>query len=241
MLVNSVREFIGGDAELGPEVRLVGATFDHPRAETPFPWDRLDGGRRVYASLGTNVELLGRGFFRTLADALGGLDAQVIVSAPDGILADPPENFVVAPFVPQTALLPQVDAVVSHAGHNTVVEALVWAGRSSYSRWPSTAVQRLPCRGGRRRRSVAATAAHRGPARRCGRARPRRPGLRVGGTQARRRAGCRRRRLAGADALEALADARALPEPLPGSASLPLAAETCARKSAPSRSSGLTS
>lgn len=91
-----------------------------------FPWDRLDPGRRkVLVSLGTLNGPAGHRFFRTVTEALSGLgaDVQVIMVAPPGAVEDRPDLLVLE-HVPQLALLPHLDAVVSHGGHNTVSETL---------------------------------------------------------------------------------------------------------------------
>jgi UDP:flavonoid glycosyltransferase YjiC (YdhE family) len=57
-----------------------------------------------------------------LADRL-----QAIVVAPDGMLDIATSNVLVCPSVPQLELLPKIDAVLCHAGHNTVCETLAHA------------------------------------------------------------------------------------------------------------------
>jgi MGT family glycosyltransferase len=59
---------------------------------------------------------------KTLADL--GADPQAIVVAPPGTIEAPPPHVLVTDHVPQLALLPHLDAVVSHGGHNTVSETL---------------------------------------------------------------------------------------------------------------------
>ncbi len=77
----------------------------------------------MLVSLGSvNVER-GARFFDTLKEALGGLPLQVVLVAPPRF-GPFPDNFLVCPWVPQPAVLPEVDALVSHGGHNTVAEAL---------------------------------------------------------------------------------------------------------------------
>jgi UDP:flavonoid glycosyltransferase YjiC (YdhE family) len=49
---------------------------------------------------------------------------QAIIVAPHGLLDTTASNVLVRPCVPQLELLPQLDAVVCHAGHNTVCETL---------------------------------------------------------------------------------------------------------------------
>jgi MGT family glycosyltransferase len=106
--------------------RFVGPSIaDRPEAAR-FPWDALAPAprRRVFVSLGTVNAEIGAPFYATATRALGDLDAQVILAAPPALVPDPPPNFLVCPRVPQLALLSRVDAVVCHAGHNTVCEAL---------------------------------------------------------------------------------------------------------------------
>jgi MGT family glycosyltransferase len=92
-----------------------------------FPWEWLDPDRRkVLVSLGTLNGPGGERFFRAAMEALAGLgaDLQAIVVAPPGTIEAPPPHVLVTDHVPQLALLPHLDAVVSHGGHNTVSETL---------------------------------------------------------------------------------------------------------------------
>lgn len=92
-----------------------------------FPWEWLDPARRkVLVSLGTLNGPAGERFFRVALEVLADLgdDLQAIVLAPPGMLEDPPPHVLVTEYVPQLTLLPHLDAVVSHGGHNTVSETL---------------------------------------------------------------------------------------------------------------------
>lgn len=117
-LVGDVDRFPGHYHFVGPST--------HARAETAeFPWDWLDPGRpHVLVSLGTVNQTAGGRFFGVAVEALAELPVQGIVVAPPELVASVPDNVVVRPFVPQLALLEQVQAVVTHAGHNTTCEAL---------------------------------------------------------------------------------------------------------------------
>jgi MGT family glycosyltransferase len=76
-------------------------------------------------SLGTINADVGQRFFATVIEALGDQPYQVVLAAPDELIAGPvPDNVLVRPYLPQLALLDRVDAVVSHGGHNTVCETL---------------------------------------------------------------------------------------------------------------------
>jgi MGT family glycosyltransferase len=104
--------------------RFVGPSISDRPETAPFPFEQL---RRpcVLVSMGTvNAEASGR-FYATAIAALGGAPYQVVLVAPGeptGYAA--PENMLVRSYVPQLALLPRVDAVVCHGGHNTTCEAL---------------------------------------------------------------------------------------------------------------------
>ena len=111
-------------------MHLVGPPSPRERRTSDFPWAELDPCRAtVLVSLGTaNVDAGGR-FLREAVTALDGLGGRVqgVVVDPGGTLADVPAGILVRAHVPQLELLARVDAVVSHAGHNTVCEAL-WHG-----------------------------------------------------------------------------------------------------------------
>lgn len=139
------------DGELGPEfihespwlnLYVYPADADYERAHALAPtWHRLESsvratdgswelpdhlrdrpGKLIYLSLGSlgsaDVELMQR-----LVDILGATDHRVIVSK--GPLHEQirlPDNMTGEQFLPQPAVLPQVDLVITHGGNNTVTE-----------------------------------------------------------------------------------------------------------------------
>jgi UDP:flavonoid glycosyltransferase YjiC (YdhE family) len=107
----------------------VGPAFGARARAVDFPWDRLDPGRkRVLVSLGTLNREAGARFYPALVEATRPLAnrLQVVLAAPDRLAGAPAEHVLVREFVPQLALLPHLDAVVTHGGHNTVCEALAF-------------------------------------------------------------------------------------------------------------------
>ena len=107
---------------LQASVRRTGGSWSVPDALADRP------GRLVYLSLGSlgsaDVALMQR-----LVDILGQSEHRVIVSK--GPLADEirlPANAWGAGLLPQPAILPQVDLVITHGGNNTTTEAL-WFGK----------------------------------------------------------------------------------------------------------------
>jgi MGT family glycosyltransferase len=115
---------LGGDRHFPGHFAFVGPALT-ARPDEDFPWPALrPGKRRVLVSLGTVNGDGGARFFDAVVRAAAPLDVQLIVAAPAGVLPDPPPYVLARPHLPQLALLPHVDAVVCHAGHNTVCEAL---------------------------------------------------------------------------------------------------------------------
>jgi MGT family glycosyltransferase len=129
--------------------------FDFPRRELPnvfhyvgsltagrelntdhqFPWDRLDGRRLIFASLGTVADPGNLSVFPRILAACAGLDAQLILAlgkwSDDAereirreSLGEIPANAVVVDFAPQLALLDRAALLITHAGVNTVLESL---------------------------------------------------------------------------------------------------------------------
>lgn len=122
-VVFSTSALVGSPERFPPAYRFVGPALSHRASDASFPWDELRGGPRVLATLGTVNADRGERFFSVLAEALGSLPLQVVVVAPDS-LGPFPANFIARSRIPQLELLPHMNAVVCHAGHNTVCEAL---------------------------------------------------------------------------------------------------------------------
>jgi MGT family glycosyltransferase len=105
---------------LDSSVRETDEPYELPAAVR----DRPDGCALVYLSLGSlgsaDVDLM-----RRLVDVLGRTPHRYIVSkGPQHAEYDLADNMVGAEFLPQTRIVPLVDAVITHGGNNTVTEAL---------------------------------------------------------------------------------------------------------------------
>lgn len=123
-----------GPVELPDRVWLVGPSVAaRPvAADDDFPWEWLDASAlpTVLVSLGTANNDAGARFLNAAAQALGAMAGRVraVLVDPGGLVGGRlPDHLLVRPHVPQLALLERLDAVVCHAGHNTVCEAL-WHG-----------------------------------------------------------------------------------------------------------------
>lgn len=119
-LIGPADNFPGHYVFVGP------AVGSRPRVPAfPGNWLRPDRSH-VLISLGTVNRDAGSRFFATAVEAVTPLAdrLQAIVVAPPELIDTPPDHVLVRKFVPQLELLPSLDAVVSHAGHNTTCEAL---------------------------------------------------------------------------------------------------------------------
>ncbi|MFJ9022089.1 glycosyltransferase [Streptomyces sp. NPDC102259] len=125
---------LAGDGPGG--VRWVGPSITARPSAAAFPWEWLDDGRAtVLVTLGTaNTDVGGR-FLEVCRDVLRERADRV-----QGVIVDPggalepqgdDKDLLILPSVPQLALLERLErgsgAVVCHAGHNSVCEAL-WHG-----------------------------------------------------------------------------------------------------------------
>jgi zeaxanthin glucosyltransferase len=103
------------------------------KQDATFPWDKLDGRPLIFASLGTVNSGAMIWAFRRIATACAGLDAQLVLGlgkwkekdeSPSSKLGPLPGDPIVVDFAPQLALLDRAALLVTHAGVNTVLEAL---------------------------------------------------------------------------------------------------------------------
>jgi zeaxanthin glucosyltransferase len=99
------------------------------RPELPFPWDRLTGEPIVYASMGT-VQNGDLEVFRKIVAAVQKHSAALQLVLSIGSVLQPeqigpvPKNAIVVNYAPQLELLKKASLCITHAGFNTVLEAL---------------------------------------------------------------------------------------------------------------------
>jgi len=109
-------------------LHYVGALHDtRRRPRVDFPFDRLDGRRLIYASMGTAQNRL-LNVFRIMAEACQSIDAQLVISLGGGVspetlgpLAGDP---IVVKFAPQLELLQRASLFITHAGMNSAAESI---------------------------------------------------------------------------------------------------------------------
>ncbi|WP_030297674.1 glycosyltransferase [Streptomyces katrae] len=129
VLVFSTPELIGTEDGFPPHYAFVGPAFGTRPHPPGFPWQRLDPERRrVLVSLGTLNQEAGGRFYGAVLGAAERLadEVQLVLVAPAALIGAVPGNVLLMERVPQPELLPHLDAVVCHGGHNTVCEALAY-------------------------------------------------------------------------------------------------------------------
>ncbi|MFI6004147.1 glycosyltransferase [Streptomyces sp. NPDC051366] len=129
VLVFSTPELIGTEDDFPPHYAFLGPAFGTRPHPPGFPWQRLDPERRrVLVSLGTLNQEAGGRFYGAVLGAAERLadEVQLVLVAPAALVGAVPGNVLLLERVPQLELLPHLDAVVCHGGHNTVCEALAY-------------------------------------------------------------------------------------------------------------------
>ncbi len=117
-------EALMGAKVLPAHFHFVGPSLSDRPDPTPFPWDWFRAVPRILVTLGTvNVDR-GSHYFKTALEAFQDQPLQVVLVAPPELVGPAPENVLVRVHIPQLAVLPHVNAIVCHGGHNTVCEAL---------------------------------------------------------------------------------------------------------------------
>ncbi|HJT72646.1 MAG TPA: nucleotide disphospho-sugar-binding domain-containing protein [Chitinophaga sp.] len=124
-IVFTSREFAGSTDPL-PHMRFVGPVKGRPN-DTPFDWERLSKVRspKVFVSLGTLLVDIRKEFFAKLVEAFADEPITIVAATDPAIFPQWPDNFIVQGFVPQSTLMPQMDAVICHGGFNTVNDAFL--------------------------------------------------------------------------------------------------------------------
>lgn len=124
-LVFASPALVGEPEDAASSVRFVGPVVAGREPETtPFPWEELGPGPTLLVSLGTVERGRGERFYAAATEALSDFEGTVVMTAPEE-MGPFPDTFVVRSWVPQVRLLREIDAVVTHAGLNTVQEALL--------------------------------------------------------------------------------------------------------------------
>ncbi len=106
---------------------FVGPSLFFRDDKSDFPFEKLKGKQVVYISLGT-LHCNNPAFYRMCIDAFLGKDCTVIISVGMEVdlqqLPGAPDNFIIRKSVPQQKLLEHTSLFITHAGMNSVNEAI---------------------------------------------------------------------------------------------------------------------
>jgi len=126
-LIFTSRAFFG-EMELPDHFKFVGPVFNRRQTEIAFDWEAFHaiGLPKILVSIGTTFDHEHKkNFFNKVIEAFASENMHVVVVSDPDLFEDWPANFTVQKQVPQVELLPYLDGVVCHAGHNTVCETLM--------------------------------------------------------------------------------------------------------------------
>lgn len=124
-LVYTTREFLQ-NFDFPPSYHFIGpSTSKRKEPEIDISAIEQEKGRRpiILVSMGT-ILTCEPGFIAKVIEAFSPLDIAVVMVANPALQTSWPDNFYVYPYIPQLRVLQSVDAVICHAGHNTVCETL---------------------------------------------------------------------------------------------------------------------
>ena len=128
-ITQTPKEFDFESSHWPTQFRHTGPFHDgNGRIDVDFPWERLTGELLVYASMGTVQNGLADVFRAISTTAMKRKDFQLVLSV--GQYLDPeeigpvPSNTIIVKRAPQLELLKRASVCITHAGLNTVLEAL---------------------------------------------------------------------------------------------------------------------
>ncbi|MVT11135.1 glycosyltransferase [Chitinophaga tropicalis] len=126
-MVFTSKDFFG-DMRLPGFYRFVGPVIRNRSVISGFNWERFNSMKqpRILVSIGTTFDhCYKKEFFGKVIEAFADEALSVVVVSDEQLFEKWPDNFIVSERVPQLELLPHLDAVVCHGGHNTVSETLL--------------------------------------------------------------------------------------------------------------------
>ncbi|WIG47569.1 glycosyltransferase [Bacillus halotolerans] len=126
-VVYTSRYFQPESHRFGDECLFIGPSFPKRAAKTDFPVEQLKDEKVIYISMGTVLDKTEE-FFNLCIDAFSNFDGLVVIAAGEKAdltkLKQAPENFIIAPYVPQLEVLEHSDVFITHGGMNSVNEGI---------------------------------------------------------------------------------------------------------------------
>ena len=125
-LVYTTQELFG-EMDLPDNFEFVGPLIEGRKQSFDFDWDAFHEakGPKILVSIGTTFDMEAqKNYFSKIIEAFKDQPLTAVVVSDPELFDVWPDNFIVQKRVPQLDLLPHLDAVVGHGGHNTVCETL---------------------------------------------------------------------------------------------------------------------
>jgi MGT family glycosyltransferase len=116
-----------GGERMDSRFQFVGTTIFDRKDAPAFPLDQLEGKPVIYVSLGTLINS-NVAFFKNCMTAFANMPYTVVMAIGSRLSIDQlgtiPPNFIIRPYVPQVEILKRAVLFISHAGMNSVHDAL---------------------------------------------------------------------------------------------------------------------
>ncbi|MGE7881723.1 macrolide family glycosyltransferase [Bacillus sp. NPDC094077] len=126
-LVYTSRYFQPNSDSFGENNIFIGPSISKRKKNVKFPLELLIGKKVIYISMGTLLEGL-EPFFNTCIDAFSDFEGVVVLAIGDrndiSKIKQAPDNFIIAPYVPQSEILSEADVFITHGGMNSVHDAI---------------------------------------------------------------------------------------------------------------------
>lgn len=120
------RYFIRDNSNYDNSFVFVGAPVYEKKYQVDFPFEKLEGKKVLYISLGTVFGNYAAGIYEVFFKAFADMDITVVMTAygVDLSAMNIPANFIVRDYVPQSAILERSAAAITHAGMNSIGDLL---------------------------------------------------------------------------------------------------------------------
>ncbi|MEF8683663.1 UNVERIFIED_CONTAM: glycosyltransferase [Bacillus cereus] len=126
-LVYTSRYFQPNNESFGENNIFIGPSISKRKTNIKFPLESLKEKKVIYISMGTLLEGL-EPFFNTCIDTFSDFDGIVVMAIGDrndiSKIKKAPDNFIIAPYVPQSEILNEADVFITHGGMNSVHDAI---------------------------------------------------------------------------------------------------------------------
>ncbi|MBL3822239.1 glycosyltransferase [Bacillus sp. BSL6] len=126
-LVYTSRYFQPNSDLFGENNIFIGPSISKRKTNVEFPLELLKDKKVIYISMGTLLEGI-EPFFNACIDAFSDFNGLVVMAIGDrndrSKIKEAPNNFIIAPYVPQSEVLSEADVFITHGGMNSVHDAI---------------------------------------------------------------------------------------------------------------------